>query len=358
MNYAEHDFEIKKDVLRQLKDFSEPSNFAAIRTLAFEYALIAGSIYVTLAVSYWFYPIALILIGSAQRTFANILHESAHFHFAKNKLLNFLGGTVLTSYLIFHMFTPYRNSHVGFHHRHFGDPEDDPDYNFHILLGLYEAKESHARFIWKNLVLALIGYRSWEYIKYIYHDRILFSADKIVIRMPISITADRLLFAATWIVVLSLVAWFNVWLEFLLFWILPCFTTYIAIGWCAELAEHYPLPESEDHRLLMTRNRKGWAIENFLFGRHNDRYHLVHHIFPTIPFCNLKKTHSVLLQDDAYRQWDAMWGGIFTRQHPDEETLISYVKKYKAEIFANQSASTHQSFAKRLLVQHPLAQGA
>ncbi|MGS4920172.1 fatty acid desaturase [Mameliella alba] len=150
MDYAEHDFEIRKDVLRQLKHFSEPSNVAAVRTLAFEYALIAGSIYLCVGVSYWFYPLAIIIIGSAQRTFANILHEAAHFHFAKNKLLNFLGGTVLTSYLIFHMFTPYRNSHVGFHHRHFGDPEDDPDYNFHILLGLYEAKESHSRFILKN----------------------------------------------------------------------------------------------------------------------------------------------------------------------------------------------------------------
>lgn len=357
MNYSEHDLEIGQDVLRQLKQFSEPSNVAAIRTLAFEYALIAASIYVTVAVSYWFYPLALILIGSAQRTFANILHEAAHFHFAKNKTLNFLGGTVLTSYLIFHLFTPYRNSHVGYHHRHFGDPEDDPDYNFHILLGLYEAKESHARFILKNLVLALIGYRSLEYIKYIYQDRILFNEDKVVIRMPITITMDRLLFAATWIVVLFAVTWINVWLEFLLFWIVPCFTTYIAIGWCAELAEHYPLPESEDKRLLMTRNRKGWAIENFLFGRHNDRYHLVHHIFPTIPFCNLREAHEVLLQDEAYRKWDAMWGGIFTRKHPDEETLISYVKKYKAEVATHNTKPGRPSFAERLLSQHPLAQG-
>lgn len=358
MNYAEHDFEIKKGVLRELNKFSEPSNAAAFKTLAFEYALLAASIYLTIAVSYWFYPVALIIIGSVQRTFANILHEAAHFHFAKNKIINFVGGTILTSYLVFHMFTPYRNSHVGFHHRHFGSPEDDPDYNFHILLGLYETKESHSQFILKNLVLALIGYRSWEYIKYIYHDRILFTQDKIVVRMPISITADRLMFLGTWVVVLALVAWFNIWLEFLFFWLVPCFTTYIAIGWCAELAEHYLLPESEDNRLLMTRNRHGWAIENFLFGRHQDRYHLVHHIFPTIPFYNLKRAHEVLLQDDAYRQWDAMWGGIFTRTHPEQETLISYVKKYKAEVSSGDSRESRPTFAERLLMQHPLSQGA
>ena len=157
MDYAEHNFQVRQDVIRELNQFRQPKDLAAIRTLAFEYFLVAGSIYLTLAVSYWFYPIALIIIGSVQRTFTNILHESAHGLLANNNVLNLVGGTVLTSYLIFHMFTPYRNSHVGFHHRHFGDPKDDPDHNFHILLGLYEKKESHARFILKNLVLALIG---------------------------------------------------------------------------------------------------------------------------------------------------------------------------------------------------------
>ena len=183
MDYAEHNFQVRQDVIRELNQFRQPKDLAAIRTLAFEYFLVAGSIYLTLAVSYWLYPIALIIIGSVQRTFANILHESAHGLLANNNILNLVGGTVLTSYLIFHMFTPYRNSHVGFHHRHFGDPKDDPDYNFHILLGLYEKKESHARFILKNLVLALIGYRTVEYIKYIYHDRLLFS-ENIVDMVP------------------------------------------------------------------------------------------------------------------------------------------------------------------------------
>lgn len=358
MEYAEHNFEVSQGVLRQMKQFTQPSNFAAVRTLVFEYSVIAASIYLTLAVSYWFYPVALIVIGSAQRTFANILHESAHGIFAKNRILNFVGGTILSSYLIFHMFTPYRNSHVGFHHRHFGDPKDDPDYNFHILLGLYEKSESHARFILKNLILALVGFRTVEYIKYIYHDRILFSDDKVVIRMPISIMADRLLFFGTWIFVLGLVAWLNIWIEFLLFWIIPCFTTYIAIGWCAELAEHYPLPESEAKRLLMTRNRHGWAIEHFLFGRHNDRFHLVHHIFPTIPFYNLKRAHKVLQKDEAYRQWDEMWGGIFTRNRPGQETLISYVKKYKADVAGQTDAQDSPSFAQRLLMQSRHPQGA
>lgn len=68
---------------------------------------------------------------------------------------------------MFHLYAAYRNSHVGYHHRHFGDEEQDPDYNFHILCGLYETDESHSKFILKNLFLALIGFRTIEYIKYV-----------------------------------------------------------------------------------------------------------------------------------------------------------------------------------------------
>jgi hypothetical protein len=74
MNYSQHGLEIGQDVLRQGKQSSKPSNVAAIRSLAIEHTLIATSIYVTLAVSYWFYPLALILIGAGQRTYLQSRH--------------------------------------------------------------------------------------------------------------------------------------------------------------------------------------------------------------------------------------------------------------------------------------------
>ncbi|MBL4557764.1 MAG: fatty acid desaturase [Rhodobacteraceae bacterium] len=167
-----------------------------------------------------------------------------------------------------------------------------------------------------------------------------------------------MLFTATWLVVIGTVGWLGIWLEFLLFWIVPLFTTTIAIGWCTELAEHYPLPQSENKRLLMTRNRHGWWLERFLFGRHDDNYHLVHHIFPTVPFHNLKKAHEVLLEDPAYRQWDEVWGGIFTRDHPGQETLMSYVKKYRSERSPQYLRKDGPSFAERFVNQRHQLQEA
>jgi hypothetical protein len=81
----------------------------------------------------------------------------------------------------------------------------------------------------------------------------------------------------------------------------------------------------------MTRNRHGWAIERFLLGRHNDNYHLVHHLNTGVPFWNMRRAHKVLLGDPAYARWDGLWAGILTRRagHRNRETLISYAAKYR-----------------------------
>lgn len=249
------------------------------------------------------------------------------------------------------MFVPYRNSHVGMHHRYFGDVNKDPDYRFHLLCGLYDSKENHTYFITKNLVLALVGYRSIRYIIYVIEERIFFKSRRVVIGMPIFTSFEKCLFGIQWALILVSLFYFKFWTEFLLFWLIYCFTTAVAIGWCAELAEHSPPPQSENKTLLMTRNRHGWAIERFIFGRHNDNYHLVHHIYPSIPFYNLKRAHKVLLGDPAYHQWDAVWGGIFSRNDSRQETLISYIKKYRA--FVNNSETLSETtFGERFVMEH------
>ena len=40
-------------------------------------------------------------------------------------------------------------------------------------------------------------------------------------------------------------------------------------------------------------------------------FHLIHHLYPTIPFWNLSKAHSILLEDETYRARNETAGGIF-----------------------------------------------
>ncbi|MEW2086655.1 fatty acid desaturase family protein [Streptomyces sp. NPDC005283] len=323
---------LDRGVRKRLRQLCELDNHHAPLALLCDYLLVAASVYLCVGLSYWFYPVSIILIGSTQRAFVNLLHESSHKVLTKNQRLNVTLGTFFSGYLVLHMYNPYRNSHIGFHHRYLGDPEKDPDYNFHVGVGIYDHRTSDKKFFLKNIALATFGMRTPEYVNYVIRDRILFNPKDVAVSMPVSLTTERVVLLLQWAGIFGLCAWQGWLLELLLFWLVPLFTTAIAIGWLSELAEHYPLPESENKQILMTRNRHGWAIERFLLGRHNDNYHLVHHLNTGVPFWNMKRAHQVLLEDSAYARWDGLWAGILTRSRgrENQETLISYAEKYRA----------------------------
>jgi fatty acid desaturase len=330
--HLELDFSrLSLQIRRELRALCKLDNHHGALGLLFDYAVIALAVYLSVGVSYWLYPVSLLLIGSSQRAMVNILHEASHKVLARNGKLNVLLGTVFSGHLVFHMYNPYRSSHIGFHHRHLGDPEQDPDYGFHEECGIYDPRTSNTAFFLHNILLAVFGMRTLEYVRYVVEDRLLFRQDQVAVSMPISLRTERWVMAGMWAAVLTPLTLGGFLLEFFLFWIVPLFTTAVAIGWLSELAEHYPLPESESKQILMTRNRHGWAIERFLIGRHNDNFHLVHHLNTGVPFWNMKKAHRVLLGDQAYARWDSLWAGILTRSpgSRDRETLISYAAKYR-----------------------------
>ncbi|MFB6518117.1 fatty acid desaturase [Streptomyces sp. NPDC056401] len=322
---------LDRTVRKELRELCTLDNHHAPMALLCDYLILAASVWLSVGVSYWFYPVALVLIGSTQRAFVNLLHESSHKVLARNGRLNLTLGTVFSGYLVLHMYNPYRHSHIGFHHRFLGDPEKDPDYNFHVGVGLYDHTQSDRTFFLRNIAQAILGLRAAEYVTYVVRDRILFKADAATVSMPIRQRTELVLMLLQWAAIAAVCTWQGWLLELLLFWFVPLFTTAIAIGWLSELAEHYPLPESESRQILMTRNRHGWAIERFLLGRHHDNYHLVHHLNTGVPFWNMKRAHRVLLRDPAYARWDGLWAGILTRSRGrrNQETLLSYASKYR-----------------------------
>jgi fatty acid desaturase len=330
--HVDYDFSrIAPEVRRRLRPLGKLDNWHALVAILADYAIVTAAVWACLEVSWWCYPLALILIGSTQRAMVNLLHESSHKVLSRSPGLNLMLGTVFAGYLVFHLYTPYRTSHIGFHHRYLGDAEKDPDYRFHRDCGLYNPNMSDRRFMLENILLAVIGLRTASYIGYIVRDRIFYKGPETNVSMPISLPVERAVLALQWLILTSVVIATGTWYLLLLFWLVPLFTTAIAVGWLSELAEHYPMPESERDQLLMTRNRHGTAIENYLLGRHHDNYHLVHHLNMSIPFWNMKRAHRILLDDVTYVRWDALWGGVLTRRRGrrGSETLVSYATKYR-----------------------------
>ncbi|SDI11082.1 Fatty acid desaturase [Actinokineospora alba] len=343
---------LEPNVRRGLKKLCKLDNYHGLLAVLFEFTLVAAAVTLCVGVSYWFYPVALLAIGSTHRFLAHLLHESSHKTFARNPILNVIGGTVLSGYLVFHLQGPYRNTHVGLHHRNLGDPENDPDYRFHIECGLYDESKSSRAFVVREVFLSAIGLRTFSYLGYLFRDRFWSDSSVPQVSTPVPLKIERLILLAQWALIIGLCAWFGALPELLLFWFVPLCTVNVAIGWLSELAEHYPLPEGESKRVLLTRNRHGRLWERFLLSRHNDRFHLVHHLNTGVPFWNLRRAHEVLLGDPAYARWDGMWAGVFSvpASRRGKETVISYAAKYREWRQAGGVPGTGPSFATLMMI--------
>lgn len=285
---------------KQVFNLSELDNWHCFLALLEDYCVIGLTIIVTCSVSWYFYPLAVVIIGSRQRALATLLHESAHKTLAKNKHLNSVIGTFFSGYLILQTMGSYRESHVRFHHGHFGNSELDPDYKFTIEQGLYDRNQHPKRFIIQNILFPFLLVKVPSYLYALIKHRLF----------------DKRNFQETMILVIYLGILVSVFINWgwgqyiLLFWLIPYLTVFQIIGWFIEIAEHYPLM-SNTINLYMSRNRHSHWLENFLSGIHNESYHLVHHLNPTIPFWNVYKAHQIYLQDENYAQFDGKTGGIF-----------------------------------------------
>lgn len=111
---------------------------------------IAAAVAICNYLSWWLYPVALVLIGSRQRAFSNLLHESAHGILVKSRVLNLVLGTVLSAYPIFQTHYGYKRAHVGTRHPKLGDPVQDPDLRYFIGEDVYRPG-TRRELVWRLL---------------------------------------------------------------------------------------------------------------------------------------------------------------------------------------------------------------
>lgn len=308
-------YKFEDSIRKDLQSLITNDNWHCFTALAEDFLVIAFAVFISMSISWFFLPISLLLIGSRQRALATILHESAHGVFAKNKKINYIMGTFFSGYLIIQTMSSYKSSHINNHHAHFGNPDRDPDFKYAVKNGLYKEDALSVRF-WKNFINPLFLTKVPSYLKSLIKDR-LTAFDN----------GDRkefFVFLAYWSFIISLTVLTSTFHYFLIFWLIPYITVFNIIGWYIELSEHYPLMKN-DNSLYMSRNRHSHFVEQFLTGMHNENYHLIHHLYPTIPFWNLPKAHAVLMRDENYARQDRESGGIFL----SKDTRPSLMKKLR-----------------------------
>lgn len=313
--YTHYHFEASiRDQISRLR----PDNWHALLALARDYVIIAACIYVCVAITWWLYPVAILIIGARQRGLSTILHDSAHGVCARNRSLNKLLGTWLTAYPIFQRYYAYRLSHVQRHHPHLGDPKLDPDLLFFIEEGAYSIYDPR-RYFRRVVLLPFVGSRTVAYLRYLLRNRYKYlptaRIDAQIQKRDRRRTIDNVSFSAFWLLAITIAVYSDTWPYLCAFWFIPYLTSFHILGWFIELSEHTPLMEDNHIDLYMTRNRHSRALEKFLTGVHNDNHHLDHHLDPRTPFWHLPSAHAIRMRDKKYAALDYATGGLFTRGH-------------------------------------------
>ncbi|MBY3390992.1 hypothetical protein HFN90_36075 [Rhizobium laguerreae] len=118
--YTDHRFD--RSITRDIKAL-ETDNWHGPGYIVKDYAMIATLVWLVVDVSWWFYPLAVIMIGAHQRGISTILHDPAHGVLTKNRLLNFLLGTWPTAWPILQRHIAYDSARAVDHRRQLLAPD-------------------------------------------------------------------------------------------------------------------------------------------------------------------------------------------------------------------------------------------
>lgn len=317
-------------ITKEISNLTKLDNWHVALFLAEDFLIVGACIALCLNVSWFFYPVAWLVIGSRQRGLANIMHAAAHGTAAKNPTWNYISGAIFSGYLVGQQYVRYIQSHVVRHHGRFGNKEADPDYQQMLNLGLYYVKNP-AEFRKQFVRNALFGFMIPKYLMYVVRDRFLIQHDPNYpeVRSIITAKQDRAIFLIQWVVILGLAFYFGAAGHLLIFWIVPLVSSAMIVGWFIELSEHFPLMASSGVDIHKSRNCQGNLIEHFLVGVHNDDYHLEHHLNPRVPMWNLKKASKIRMNDPDYSSWNSRCAGIFSHgiDSQNGDTLFAFIRK-------------------------------
>ena len=268
-----------------LKALSKVRPWRGILQVALEWVGVAAGI--ILCETYWhplLYVAAVIWIGSRQGALAVMMHEAVHYRLMPNRKWNDWAGEIFTAWPVLLTVHVYRQNHWA-HHRHVNKPED-PDWR------RKQGKEEF-EFPKSGLHMILITLKYWLGFYAIK----VFADINQVVEIPPRLKYLRLSFYAT-VLMASVV--FHFWLGLLIYWIVPLFTYFMWIVYVRGVAEHFGGIEDHDDLLGKTRHIEANFFERLFITPNYIHVHIAHHLYPSVPFYNLRELQRRLMENPDY----------------------------------------------------------
>lgn len=241
------------------------------------------------------YLLAGVVIGSRIQCLAVMMHDACHGLLFSNRRINDLIGDMFVAYPLGLSIDLYRVAHM-VHHRHTNTLRDydyrvqrkDPDQHFpktgpgmlvllfRSLLGLNYYRVARAARVWSPLAN--------------FHNPGRFGFDFSL--------ALRLRYVAWAVAFYGLILWSPWRWQILGLFMIPQFIWANLFNRIRAMAEHNGV--ADERELNGTRTIIPTLLDRFLIAPLNVSYHLEHHLYPSVPWRNLRRLHLHLMADPAY----------------------------------------------------------
>lgn len=246
-------------------------NRSLIRLLS-TYLIIIAVIYICERISFWFYPLAVFILGSQYLTLTLLGHEGVHGLIHKNRFINRTVARYLcySPFLISH--THYSMNHLR-HHRNLGTA-DDPDVNIY-----QDAYPSFGNWVKVSIVNTLNLSLIKQFLGYFNGSIYFLRGD-----YPFKIKTDYFELLVFWLIVVAIVFAFKLQVAFALYWFVPLL---VILPWVRLLNsyQHYSEEGIISGRAYNILFRNSF-LKELLFPI-NIGYHEIHHQRPDIPYYRL-----------------------------------------------------------------------
>ena len=274
-------------------------NLRNAATIAALYGQTLLVLWLAVALGWWAWPIAFLLMGRAHAQFAALMHEAAHRLLFSNRRANDLVGRWLLGYPGWVSTDAYRRVHMAHHRREFGP--DEPD------LPLYQGYPVGRASLRRKLLRDLTGRTGLRLLRAQFSG--LRQRDRRARRTALSILAVQgALFAISIALGQPLV--------YPVLWFLPFLTVWRVINRLRSIAEHGGLEASDDRRVATHCIASQALWFRFLVGPYMLGYHLAHHVDAGVPFRSLPRYHRALIESGyisegyAYRSYPQLWRAL------------------------------------------------
>ncbi len=266
----------------------------AVGLLVMQWVIIAAVAGGAIWSGHWLaYVIAVPIIASRQNALSVLVHDAIHYRFLNNRILNDLIGDLALAMPIGFSVRLLRAHHL-MHHRHNGT-ELDPD----LICSPRVAEAAVCREKALPTLSSQLGY----FFGRIYHVlKITPWYVLLGLNRDIKVTFrwwERAILLSYTALGLTVVTLTNMWIPFLVLWVLPVTLGMAILLRIRGVAEH--TDAEYDNELNSARYVEASWLECFFIAPINENYHLQHHLFPSVPHYNLDKLHEVLMRDPVYR---------------------------------------------------------